>query len=289
MYTKYCRMFDKAHERQQEETNNITLCNYIKVARLFFTDLIDENCSTTITKHLFPLIAPIFPVLFEFDKKRFDCQSNRYTDVFLRKYKTLVISECARVSPVDGLLIESRRVRSNTIHINQHPILLSSLFGEFCMPKLRGYCYSVLYLRPSDYHYVHFPITCQVRNIINIPGRYTWMEPSIEFGAKFLGRNFRRAYVLQDSKTKKMHYLVMIASIIVGGIRNLFTNDDASYCDSEFYNRDVSKLNLICEKGDYLARFEIGSMVVYLHNTEDSYEESPFSWERCVKVGQPLN
>ena len=115
------------------------------------------------------------------------------------------------------------------------------------------------------------------------------MEPSIEFGCKFIGKNHRKIYVLFDELTKHKHYLIMIASIIVGGINTICYNEQL-YNQDEYYNINLSKENLYFKKGEYLANFYIGSMVIYLHNSNNKIDTiNNFSLKRQIMVGNKLH
>jgi phosphatidylserine decarboxylase len=278
-------VIDYILNRQEKQ---ISFKNYKKIIHHIFGYIIDCTFSETITKNLFPIIVPIYPVKYKYNKKLFYPTTNNYNDVFLRKYKKIHIRKnCHIINPVDGLCIESNSIKENSILINNIPLSLDKIFYKHT-PLLDKFCYNIFYLRYNDYHYVHFPIDCKVLNIINIPGKYYWMEPSIEFGCKFIGKNHRKIYVLLDTKTNKISYLIMIASIIVGGIHTLFYNEN-TMDESEYYNMDISLKNIIVKKGDFLANFYIGSMVLYLYNIVDTLKVKKFSLTREIKMGNDLH
>jgi len=278
-------IIDYILNRQQKQ---ILFKDYKKIIHTIFGYIVDNTCSETITKILFPIIVPMYPVTYKYNKKLFYPTTQDYKDVFLRKYKKIHINKKAHiVNPVDGLFIESNKIRNNNMYINNIPLSLDKIFYNNT-PKFNNYCYNIFYLRYNDYHYVHFPIDCKVLNIINIPGKYYWMEPSIEFGCKFIGNNHRKIYVFLDTKTNKKSYLVMIASIIVGGIHTIFYNEENELInESEYYNIDLSSKNIMADKGDFLANFYIGSMVLYLHNITDNLNNKfkDFSLNDEIKIG----
>ena len=281
-------VIDYILNRQQKQ---IDFKDYKKIIYHIFGYILDNTCSETITKLLFPIIVPIYPVTYKYNKKLFYPTTNNYKDVFLRKYKKLRIDKKSHiVNPVDGLFIESNKIRNNSIYINDIPLSLDKIFYNNT-PKFNNYCYNIFYLRYNDYHYVHFPIDCEVLNIINIPGKYCWMEPSIEFGCKFIGNNHRKIYVLLDKKTNKKSYLIMIASIIVGGIHTIFYNEEKELInESEYYNIDLSSKHIMMNKGDFLSNFYIGSMVLYLYNINDRLNNKckMFSLKDEIKIGNNI-
>jgi phosphatidylserine decarboxylase len=279
-------VIDYIFNREQKQ---ILFKDYKKIIHHIFGYILDNTCSETITKLLFPIIVPIYPVTYKYNKDIFFPTTNNYKDVFLRKYKKMYIDKNSRIiNPVDGLFIESNKINDNSISINNILLSLDKIFYKNT-PKFNNYCYNVFYLRYNDYHYVHFPINCKVLNIINIPGKYYWMEPSIEFGCKFIGKNHRKIYVFLDTTTNKKCYLIMIASIIVGGIHTIFYNEN-KMDESEYYNIDLSSKNIMLNKGDFLANFYIGSMVLYLYSIDDTlYKTKNFSLKDEIKIGKNIH
>jgi phosphatidylserine decarboxylase len=289
MEIKYINFaIDYILNKQQKQ---ISFNDYKKIIYHIFGYILDNTCSKTITKILFPIIIPIYPVTYKYNKQLFYPTTNNYKDVFLRKYKKIYIDKKSDIiNPVDGLFIESNKILHNSISINNIVISLDKIFYTK-IPKFDNYCYNIFYLRYNDYHYVHFPIDCKVLGIINIPGKYYWMEPAIEFGCKFIGNNHRKIYVLLHTKTNKISYLIMIASIIVGGIHTIFYNENShSINENEYYNIDLSRKNIIVNKGDFLANFYIGSMVIFLYDIDINlkYKIKNFSLKDEIKVSKNI-
>jgi hypothetical protein len=88
------------------------------------------------------------------------------------------------------------------------------------------------------------------------------MENSIEFGCKFLGNNYRHVFQIVDVNGNEC-FLIMIASIIAGTI--------------------VHDINIPAniKKGDMIAHFDIGSMVIFISKHEMN---SAFSLHKRVSV-----
>jgi phosphatidylserine decarboxylase len=267
---------------------NADFSDYKRITTLIQEFVFNDAVCKAITKTMFPLVLPIYPVNYEIDKKLFIVENDEwdsYNSVFLRKYKHIEISKSPCVSPVDGLHIQTGKCINNCIYINDYKMCLKKVFhGNIRLS--RRYHYDVLYLQYSDYHYVHFPIDCKVLSITNIPGKYKWMEPEIEFGCKFLGSNYRKIYTMLNEMTNKVHYLVMIASIIVGGINTIFY-DESGQDYSEYYKIDLTSENVRTSKGDPLANFYIGSMVCHIYPS-DINPEKPFSLDKIVRVGKEI-
>ena len=79
----------------------------------------------------------------------------------------------------------------------------------------------------------------------------------------------------------------MIASIIVGGIHTIFYNEQSeSINEHEYYNIDLSVKNIMVNKGDFLANFYIGSMVLLLYDIDENlkYKIKNFSLKDEIKT-----
>lgn len=267
---------------------NLEFRDYKNIVTTIYKYILNDNTCETITKLLFPVILPLYPVNYTYDKGLFTITDNKfdsYNNVFLRKYKTIKISKTNAVSPVDGLHIETNKCKNNCIYIKDIPIQLNKIFNSD-VRLTDNYYYDIIYLRSTDYHYVHFPINCKVMSITNIPGKYKWMEPEIEFGCKFIGSNYRKIYTLLDEDMNELHYLVMIASIIVGGINTIFYEETLNPAD--FYTIDLSDKNIKVKKGDYLANFYIGSMISHIYPSSIK-KTKPFSLDNVVRVGKTIS
>jgi len=258
-----------------------------KINSMIFGFILDDKNCESITKTWFPLIMPVYPANFNYDKSLFIIENNDHTDfqkVFLRKYKQIEISDSDSVSPVDGIHIETGAAIDGNISINTVPMSLELILNDK-HSIIKDYYYDVIYLTSSDYHYVHFPYDCKVIGILNIPGKYSWMEPQIEVGCKFIGSNYRKVYVLQNTQTSQLSYIVMIASIIVGGINTIFYKEDGDY--SKFYKLDLSNENVYAKKGDFLANFEVGSMICHIYHSNLPVNK-PFSMTDRVSVSKKI-
>lgn len=255
--------------------------SYKKISLLVCDYALSDDAKEIITKQLFPTIVPFYPVTYEYDRSKFTQSGTNYEATFLRKYISYKIDSCENVSPVDGMHIETNKLANNRMFINNKPIDVCRIFNAAV--ELINYKYDILYLTYKDYHYVHFPFDCKVLSITNVPGKYSWMEPSIEFGCKFLGSNYRKIYKLKKNNGD-VCYLIMIASIIVGGINTLFYDETLPI--SEYHTTELN--NVFCKKGDFLANFYIGSMVCVLYPST-SKVITPFSLTKRVQMGRRIN
>jgi phosphatidylserine decarboxylase len=234
--------------------------NILKIFKFIILLILDNTVSYIITKSKYFSVRNIV-LNFDFNHNNFNIKSNKFCDVFLRLYKKIVVDESRFVSPVDGLLIQSSNIQNNYLLINKQMIDFKKILNKN-ITLTDDYFYSIYYLTYKDYHYVHSPFDCNIIDFFVIDGSYHWMENSIEFGCKFLGNNYRHVFQIIDSNGNEC-FLIMIASIIAGTI--------------------VHDINIPAsiKKGDMIAHFDIGSMVIFISKHE---MKSEFSLHKRVSV-----
>jgi len=153
----------------------------------------------------------------------------------------------------DTLLPEGKGIRYS---------LEQLLGGARCaQPYERGRV-AVVYLRPSDYHRVHMPMDGQLREIAYLPGRRLSVNPTvIEAMPSTLATNERVALHFDTAEGK--FCVVMVGALNVGSISTAFgIRTNASIPPVLTRWRFSGPLGAKRERGDYLARFNLGSTLV---------------------------
>ena len=201
--------------------------------------------------------------------------------------------ECV-VSPADGLLTRIGQV-NGTSHLRAKGAGYSIedlLGGARCAaPYVDGHV-AVIYLRPSDYHRVRMPLGGQLREVVYLPGRRLSVNPAIIDAAPAVLATNERAALHFDTGGGKF-CVVMVGALNVGSISTAFDiRTDASIPPVPTRWRFPGPRGAKCERGDYLAHFNLGSTVV-LVATRDLLawlpERQPVEEVRCGQaLGQRL-
>ena len=197
--------------------------------------------------------------------------------------------ECV-VSPADGLLtrIGSANGASRPEAKGARYSIEDLLGGPRCAEPYQDGHLAVIYLRPSDYHRVRMPLGGQLREIVYLPGRRLSVNPAIiDASPPVLATNERMALHFETGGGK--FCVVMVGALNVGSISTAFDiRTDASIPPVPTRWRFPGPLGARCERGDYLAHFNLGSTVV-LVATRDLLawlpERKPVEELRC---GQAL-
>lgn len=201
--------------------------------------------------------------------------------------------ECV-VCPADGLLTQIGKV-NGTSHLQAKGAGCSIeelLGGARCAGPYEDGHVAVIYLRPSDYHRVRMPLAGQLREVVYLPGRRLSVNPAIIDAAPAVLATNERVALHFDTGGGKF-CVVMVGALNVGSISTAFDiRTDASIPPVPTRWRFPGPRGAKCERGDYLAHFNLGSTVV-LAATRNLLawlpERKPMEEVRCGQaLGQRL-
>ena len=171
--------------------------------------------------------------------------------------------ECV-VCPADGLLTQIGEV-NGTPHSRAKGALYSIealLGGARCAAPYEDGHVAVIYLRPSDYHRVRMPLGGQLREVVYLPGRRLSVNPAMIDAAPAVLTTNERVALHFDTGGGRF-CVVMIGALNVGSISTAFDiRTDASIPPVPTRWRFPGPRGARCERGDYLAHFNLGSTVV---------------------------
>ncbi len=178
-------------------------------------------------------------------------------------------SPSSLISPVDGILSEMGEVSVNkSFFIKNQQYHIEQIFGdEFkAAPYNNGYFF-VLYLSPSHYHRIHYPITGKLNSRYALGTRsFPVNNFGIRFGNKPFSTNYRLISELNTPFGKVG--IVKVGALNINSIQVV----NSSSC---------------CVKGEELGYFSFGSTVIlFIENVETFKPTMQVNTE--VKMGQPL-
>ena len=192
--------------------------------------------------------------------------------------------------PADGVLTQLGSLSDTLLPEGKgiHYSMEQLLGGPRCAQPYRQGRFAVVYLRPSDYHRVHMPMSGQLREIVYLPGRRLSVNPAvIATMPSTLATNERVALHFDTADGK--FCVVMVGALNVGSISTAFgVRTDTTVPAIRTRWRFPGPLGAKRERGDYLAHFELGSTVV-LTATEKLLDWLPEHREgEEVRCGQAL-
>jgi len=216
-----------------------------------------------------PLVRP-FAKTFKLNEREMEKSLDAYStihDLFTRRLTTdarpISKDERTITSPVDGVVNSLGTIHADqTFYVKNQLYKLEELLGskEAAKRYKEGY-FIVLYLSPSHYHRIHYPVTGHLKK------RWALGETSYpvnNLGEKYGDRIFSTNYrVISDLQTTSGNLsLIKIGALNINSI--CLTNSEPTF-----------------SKGDELGFFSFGSTVLLLF-------EKRFTFVQTVKSGQEV-
>ncbi len=238
-------------------------------------------------------VVRYYASLFEIDLSDVKKSINEFpclSDFFIRELKNgaRVFDDRPEivVSPTDSLLIEVSSVskEGKIFQIKGMEYTLSSLTKSLVeTKKFSNGTYFQLYLSPKDYHRIHFPFDCIVKQIVYIPGKLLPVNLfSLKNFKEVFAKNERILLILEKNGIEVL--MVLVGAFNVGRIALTFTD--------LVTNAGYSKKGVIdiepyyAKKGEELGMFMMGSTVLLffpVNSVNPLVEAGDY-----VKVGNPI-
>ncbi len=158
------------------------------------------------------------------------------------------------ISPCDGTLQAIDRIERGTLlqAKGQQYSAASLLAGAEAGVDLEGAWAWTIYLGPKDYHRVHTPLAGRLVDVRWIPGDRRSVAPGVLLRIPRLFATNERAVLRLESEVGP-YFLVMVGALNVGRIRVIGVEPGQPPTSNRTF-----------ERGDELARFEMGSTVVLI-------------------------
>ena len=164
------------------------------------------------------------------------------------------------VSPVDGVVSDCGRIdRGTAVLVKGVTLSFPELLGPDRAEPFAGGGFSVHYLSPRDYHWIHAPSAGRVTAWAHVPGDYYPVFPRSldEFGCVFT-RN-ERVIAFMDTPRGRLA-VAMVAAMGVGNISLTFA--DVSQEPGRIQSHVELGEPVDVERGAPLGTFHLGSTVI---------------------------
>ncbi|AFZ82710.1 archaetidylserine decarboxylase [Candidatus Kinetoplastidibacterium crithidiae] len=214
------------------------------------------------------------------DIKKYD-DYTCFNDFFTRSIKTQnrLLNKKNNISsilsPADGFISQFGRIYNNSIiQAKNHKYSVASLLGNDSLDyiKFSDGNFINIYLSPKNYHRVHMPFDATLTKIKYIPGKLFSVNPTVvKYVPNLFARN-ERVICLFDSINGPIA-IVLVGSMIVSSIETVWTGlvKPKSLLSKPFtfHRQDLIK-PLTLNKGDEMARFQLGSTVIVLFGSNEN-------------------
>lgn len=214
-----------------------------------------------------------------------------FDDFFTRKLpsgcRDIKAHESLFISPSDSQVVSVAKVSQGAM-FQAKGIFYSAeglLGSKQLANEFEGGDVLTFYLRPRDYHRVHFPVSGMVDEVCNIPGCRYPVIPAAVKSVKGLYRKNERVVTVQSSSFLGRVATVMVAALGVGNVSLSWGAKGPVYTGE---NVDFSGLeNIEVDAGDELGIFHLGSSVIVLFQ-RDKIELKDVDVGATVRLGDVL-
>ncbi len=204
---------------------------------------------------------------------------------FIRRLKdgSRPISSNKVVAPVDGVITECGIYNNQLFKIKNESLSISELVNyEPFSSEFKSGFYSIHYLSPSDYHWIHSPVDGEIYRMERLRGDlYPVFDEMISRKKDILCINERYNMFIRNGDFKLC--LSMIAAM---GVGNIVLSDEIIKNNQSDGSIDLNKNPIRILKGDRLAVFQLGSTVALFFN---KYEPDINLKGKYLKVGMGIS
>lgn len=190
--------------------------------------------------------------------------------------------------PADGHISQFGRIEDGRVfQAKGQSFTAAELLGDdaAATPFADGEFVTV-YLSPRDYHRVHMPWAGTLRETVHVPGRLFSVAP---FAVQAIPRLFARNERLVchfDTDFGPMA-VVMVGAMLVSGVETVWSGVDIPPYGNRIVRRDWRRKDILLQRFDEMARFNMGSTVIVLVPPGVHLLDS-LRAEQAVQVGQAL-
>ena len=225
------------------------------------------------------------------DKKEYKSFNDFFTRKLQPEARAINFSQSKVISPVDGVITSFGEIKDGTLfQAKKNKYRLEDLLKNKNIEEVYkdGY-YITIYLAPSNYHRIHFPLDGTIKKTKYFPGSlYSVKKSSLRILASLYTKN-ERALVHVESKIIS-YCLISVGALMVGRIVPFWLkNSDLNKMEivSAWNQGPQENLSKI-KKGKELGYFEMGSTVILLLSSSVKLNNNFLSESMAVKFGEVL-
>lgn len=192
-------------------------------------------------------------------------------------------------SPVDGYVSQVGRIDHHRLYqAKGHSYSLQALLGgssEHAAHFNNGH-FIMLYLSPKDYHRIHMPLTGQLQEMIYVPGRLFSVNPATTRTIPGLFARNERVICLFKTQIGTMA-LIMVGAMCVACMEVAGQGVITPRRGNKVHHwKHIDAVTL--KRGQEMGRFNMGSTVILLFESNRITWDSHLTPEMSLKMGQGL-
>lgn len=195
------------------------------------------------------------------------------------------------VSPVDGVVSQCGHLNDDTIvQAKGHAYSLSRLFAgdPEAVEAYRGGSFACLYLAPYNYHRIHMPMDGTVRSNTYVPGDlFSVNAATVRAVPRVFARN-ERLICDFDTHVGRMA-VILVGALFVGSIETVHCGEVNPPPRGRKRIVPIAEgVGRSFEKGEELGRFNMGSTVIVLFQSQRVRWDATLTPETEVRLGRAI-
>ena len=221
------------------------------------------------------------------DPLRYPSFNEFFTRALRPEARPLSAEARAIVSPVDGTVSECGDIDGDLLLQAKGKVytLADLLAGQNWARRFAGGSFATIYLAPFNYHRIHMPLRGRLQQTWFVPGRlFSVNALTARFVPRLFARN-ERVVTLFDSDAGAFS-LVLVGALNVGSMATVWAGDITPAA-----RRVITQLppqSLTLDKGAELGRFNMGSTVILLFESQRARWLAGLQAGVAVRLGQPI-
>lgn len=193
------------------------------------------------------------------------------------------------VCPVDGRVSQAQAIENGRVfQAKGHDYSLLELVGglnELAEPFLDG-SFATLYLSPRDYHRIHMPMDGKLTDMVYVPGRLFSVAPHTVNTVPGLFARNERLVCKFDTDNGPM-IMILVGAVNVSAIDTVWAGSVTPPSKRKVIHTSYPDVNISLKKGVEMGRFNLGSTVIMLTNSQFNLENK-IKHNEAVVLGQAL-
>ena len=206
--------------------------------------------------------------------------------------RPVVTDENLLACPVDGAISQLGTIKDGRIfQAKGRDYTLLELVGDDIKraQQFEGGDFATIYLSPRDYHRIHLPIAGKLTAMTHIPGRLFSVSPSTARAVPRLFARNERVVAYFDTDIGPLA-MVMVGAIFVASIETVWAGEVTPPAGRQIRHWDYDSAAPAhqFQKGDEIARFNMGSTVILLTGKNAIHWLDSIQATDGVQMGQAI-
>ncbi len=201
------------------------------------------------------------------------------------------IEDSSIVSPVDGTVSQSGPVKDGRIfQAKGQDYTVQELLAcsDEEASRFANGQFATIYLSPKDYHRMHMPFKGDLREQVHIPGRLFSVAPhTVKTVSRIFSRNER---VVANFETEFGRLaMVLVGAINVAAIETVWDGLVTPPKGKTISRKDYASGDVVLDKGQEMGRFNMGSTVILVLESNSPALSSKLVEGFPLKMGQAIS